>query len=399
MAADSSPPRPVASVALVELQSGGHHGFYLRLVNEAFSEMGCEVRFGLNGDSHIRRRLSEQTGPWLAQVPQHFLSSDPRPNRTVVTRELGRWIAEWSPELLFFNSFDLLASSWCRRAALGWRPPAILRGRLAGFYLRPRFIEVGSRGLGNAWKRLGFSKLAREGWFRRLLLVDAGLPDRLRDPAWRSLCWVTPDPWDGDYRISQEEARAIWKLPLDRAVALHFGTGSRRKGLPWVIAALESLPSAERPFLVCAGRLEPSTDLRKQLRRLERAGSARVIDRFLSERERVQIFRAADRLLLAYRGHYGSSGVLVNAAAAGRPVIATDGGLLGRQVQEAHLGITVPEGDIAALAGALRALAMGTAPKIAPQALADFATAHSPSAFKAAIRAACFPRGGIAVNI
>lgn len=67
-----------------------------------------------------------------------------------------------------------------------------------------------------------------------------------------------------------------------------------------------------------------------------------LLDRVLSNSEFHAIFHAADVVLITYRpGFLGSSGNLVQAIAAGKPVIAPDTGMLGQQVREYKLGATV----------------------------------------------------------
>jgi len=367
-------------VAMVEVQAEGHHPFYLRLVSQAFSEGSWSLAYGLNGKTAILARLQEAAGEWMPGSTTQILTRQLKPGKWTLTREIGRWLRREPADLLFFNSFDLIASSWCRWAAFGWRPPRHLRGRIAGFYLRPRFLEPDAGGLGNFWKRLGFGALAREGWFRRLLVLDEYLQARI-EPRFRApLAWV-PDPWDGDFTICAEEARRKWGLPTDGRVLLHFGTGSPRKGLPALIEALENLPPDQRPFLLCCGQLDLRPEWKQRLQRLEHT---RVHDRYLSETERIEVFRAADLVALLYRGHYGSSGVLVNAAAAGRPVIAINSGLIGQRVNEHRLGLAIEESG-GELVEALARCASNETPLADPTDLRAFAKAHSPTEFKAAL--------------
>ena len=63
-----------------------------------------------------------------------------------------------------------------------------------------------------------------------------------------------------------------------------------------------------------------------------------MINRYLSEKEERFSFCSADVVLLPYIHHYGSSGVLSRAAAAGKMVIASDEGLLAKRIREHCLG-------------------------------------------------------------
>ncbi len=82
---------------------------------------------------------------------------------------------------------------------------------------------------------------------------------------------------------------------------------------------------------------------------------SRVITRLehIPDAEMPAYFLAADAVVLPYRGYsQGTSGVLQLAAAAGKPVIATDAGEVGETVRRHSLGIVVaPDSPEALRAG------------------------------------------------
>jgi glycosyltransferase involved in cell wall biosynthesis len=92
-------------------------------------------------------------------------------------------------------------------------------------------------------------------------------------------------------------------------------------------------------------------------------------------------------VLLPYVGHYGSSGVLAEAAAAGTPVLSTGDGLLGHLVREYGLGLTVDPTDSPALReGMLQLIRTEDRGRFLP-GMGRYLEAHSPAAFAAAARA------------
>jgi glycosyltransferase involved in cell wall biosynthesis len=100
-----------------------------------------------------------------------------------------------------------------------------------------------------------------------------------------------------------------------------------------------------RLYLVCAGSLAPDPETSRGLKALEERGQATVMDRYVSDTEQSLCFCASDVVLLPYIEHFGSSGVLSLAAAAGRMVIASEEGLLARRIREHGLGWVIPSGD------------------------------------------------------
>jgi glycosyltransferase involved in cell wall biosynthesis len=101
---------------------------------------------------------------------------------------------------------------------------------------------------------------------------------------------------------------------------------------------MEKLVSDPRIFLLCAGTMNHDRTLLKRIDILEKRGSAKMINRYISEEEERFSFCSADVVLLPYVHHYGSSGVLSRATAAGKMVIASDEGLLAKRIREHHLG-------------------------------------------------------------
>ena len=98
------------------------------------------------------------------------------------------------------------------------------------------------------------------------------------------------------------------------------------------------------------------------------------------------MFAACDVVLLPYLGHFGSSGLQVRAAGAGRPVIASDEELVGRLVREHGLGPVFPSGNAAALREVLDATARAPEAELVRWQAA--ARAYAPKCSRAAWRAA-----------
>lgn len=110
-------------------------------------------------------------------------------------------------------------------------------------------------------------------------------------------------------------------------------------------------------FLLCAGKHAANRHVVHGLEQLVSRGRARVINRYVSNEEEKQLFAAGDVVLLPYRRHFGSSGILVRAIGAGLPVIVSDEELIGRLVRERDLGILFRSGDARALQQAIEHVA------------------------------------------
>jgi glycosyltransferase involved in cell wall biosynthesis len=164
---------------------------------------------------------------------------------------------------------------------------------------------------------------------------------------------LLPDPWSGDFSIDKSKARDSLGIGKDKFVFLQYGIGTRRKGLHLVIRTMLSKDLPQQWHLLCAGQIKKDKEILNGISRLQAAGRATVLNRYVSKEEEQLCFSTADIILLPYVRHFGSSGVLSLAAAAGKMVIVSDEGLIARQVKENKLGIWFPSGNINGLKEAM----------------------------------------------
>lgn len=172
-----------------------------------------------------------------------------------------------------------------------------------------------------------------------------------------------------------------------------FGVLTERKGVLTLLEALRHLRPAvaERIEVVIAGRIDPA--IREAV--CERAAALshargdlrfRFDDRHLAESEIAALVTGTDVILAPYQRFVGSSGVLMWAAATGRPVITQDYGLLGRLVRDHGLGLAVDTTSPAALAGAIeRAVQVGAQSLGDPARMRGFASARTPARFASSL--------------
>lgn len=133
--------------------------------------------------------------------------------------------------------------------------------------------------------------------------------------------------------------RKEFGLSPDTRLILMVGSDFRRKGADRAIRALAALPgprkAATRLMIVGKGRKGPYRRLAKRLK-VENQVS------FVGEREDVPRFLAGADLLLHPAEHENTGTVLIEAMAAGLPVLATDVCGYGFHVERAGAGMLVP---------------------------------------------------------
>lgn len=372
-------------ILIFEPQIEGHHIFWVQLACETFLDLGYFVTIALDDRTpNARERISDQNNALLSQVSVMSLyNEEGKFLGGSKINALAECVKRSNADEVFCSTLDEFTSSCFRRAAIGFNPPKILKGKLSGVYQRPRPIDKTQDGLSNAVKRFGFKRLEKNGWFKHVFLFDEYLLSKKENKNYHFL----PDPWDGDYSMTQEEARKKLEIGKDRFVILHYGTASRRKGLHLLLDALDIGLLHDKVFLLVAGNITKNKEEIQRLQALEALGQAKVLNYYVSAAEEKICFCASDFIALPYISHYGSSGILSRAAAASRPVIASDYHILGRRVVEKGLGLVFENDNVESLSRVL-----GKAESLSKEDivyfnknLKDYAYGCSKEAFKEAL--------------
>lgn len=164
------------------------------------------------------------------------------------------------------------------------------------------------------------------------------------------------DPWLSKSELTREQARDRLNLPSDKFIFLHCGTSFPVKGLHDACTAINMLgPELKsKLMLVRAGELwDP--DLKPVINSL-----GRLVDEYIDQEDLNDYYAAADCVLMPYRNHTGSSGVLIHSAANRRPVIAPDYAMIGDFTSRYKLGYLYKHLDLDSLADAMRLAVEGS---------------------------------------
>ena len=204
------------------------------------------------------------------------------------------------------------------------------------------------------------------------------------------------DPTFPPTELVEGDKRLADQLPADRVRFVLFGSLQRRKGVLELLEALLLLDRqlGGRAAVMIAGRIDE--DIRADLLTSWRRVAAvrpdiwlRVEDRRLASGEIEALVRASDVVLAPYQRFVGSSGVLLWAARAGKPVLTQNFGLIGRLVRDHRLGLVADVTDAEAFA-----VAMADIIKAGPERYFDrqfaarFAASRTPQAFSSTVLAA-----------
>jgi len=208
----------------------------------------------------------------------------------------------------------------------------------ATFHHRKVGIRTPGRPLVNFVKSLLFRRAVHTKGFRELLSIDPTLPDWIgrANPKRGAKVEYLADPFPDAKADDPFEARE--RLDLDPAgrYLLVYGAITDRKGICELAEALAGMKDA--PTLLLAGEQDKETRgfMRAFIPILKPAPV--ILDRFIPNEMERDLFSACDAVWLGYKGHYGMSGVLVQAYRFDKPVIATGDGLIGWFCRDGKLG-------------------------------------------------------------
>jgi glycosyltransferase involved in cell wall biosynthesis len=236
---------------------------------------------------------------------------------------------------------------------------------ISGIYFRPslHYAALGmtltrKEKIVSAGKRLVLLAVFRNPHLRTVFSLDPLAVPRLAKLARHTECVFLPEPlWVPPAGAPVPEV--VRSVDSGRRRLVIFGFLDARKGIRQVLAALDSLPQAaqRRLALVLAGQF--AAPERQSLLDALAAFTASadvtvaVTDGAVPEAEIQPLIAACDLALVTYQRHVGSSGVLLRAAAAGIPVIASDYGLVGATTRKHSLGLVLDARSPEAIAHAI----------------------------------------------
>jgi len=306
---------------------------------------------------------------------------------------MQRYLKRASADHGFFLSLDHLSLPLALGLGGGRR-----RG-LSGILFRPstHYAALGSNAQSRGeklrdWrKRILYPLMLRNPALHRVLSLDPYFFEMQKKiNKYNSKIEVIGDP---AFPLSPETHQRYENAPLDRKFFLLFGALTERKGILTLYDALMHLPSdaANKCAIMIAGRIDPSIRgaIEIRMEALERFQANLWIeqrDRFIPDIELDALIRRSDVILAPYQRFVGSSGVMLRAASAGKPLLTQDYGLLGYLTRDYALGHTIDTTNSRQLAMTIASMTRnGSTKNFSPAGASSFLEKRTPQAFAKAV--------------
>ena len=383
------------SVLIIEPNFTGHRWRYAQWAADAYTEAGYRcliVTESRNEDHRLARKI---IGARRSDLEIAFVDP-PQPRRGGLSyleriqytryhryfRHAYERVSEFQPTGLvvvpyvdyFLYALPFLGSPFGETPWIGITMRATFHHRKVG-------VKAPDHRIANAVKSLLFRQAIHSHSIRALLSIDPTLPEwsaralGQRAAAVRYLA----DPFPDARAEDPERARERLGLSPGRHL-LVYGSITERKGIRELVAALEQMSDEARggppPTLVVAGEQDAATRefLRVHAERLKPAPV--LLDLFVTNEMELDLFSACDAVWLGYKGHYGMSGVLVQAYRFKKPVIATADGLIGWFCRSGELGPVIDDLSPQAITRAIEAVCAGERPQPQEHVLPEQGTSH-----------------------
>lgn len=363
-----------AKAAIFVPDGAGHHPSYVRLWANYISNCGyCDrFLFVVDGELLGGLRLLDSNGlKVLEDIETRVLTAEESARlrtRGALSRGRHRWnflrqLVSTHGELrhIFLGYLDIVQL----QLAAGLRLPR--KVGISGIFFRTRSRSIygmpsiaDPKGIAAHIRRqMTYHGILRNRCVRTVFCLDEYFVDEHRSGFGHEKLRYLPDPMlivkeslPMEFQTSENDG-SPGKLKY-----LFFGAVTERKGILQFLAALKNVPIPVEVAIV--GKIDPtiSAQVVKAVAEVKSAGivTVQILDEFVSDASLSHYVERCDCIVAPYQDFVGSSGVLLWAAAFGKPVITQNSGLLGRMTTDNGMGIAIDARDPAEIARAMQTM-------------------------------------------
>ncbi|MCU0471312.1 MAG: glycosyltransferase [Arcicella sp.] len=245
----------------------------------------------------------------------------------------------------------LMYIDYLQLAILTQTPPPCL---ISGILFRPTLVNYHADSWKeklNHWRKaLILKQVLKQKVVRHIFNLDPFATQFIQEKWGSKKVQFLPDPvqiYPSQQSIS--DTKTLLGIERNRTVFLIFGFLDSRKGISDVMNALEAIDKekSKKGTLLLVGPWEESERQKfdNQLDTLKNKTYFQIllVDKFIPDEEIQPYFEITDYVLALYDKHIGMSAITVRAAAAQKPLLTYDFGLMGKMVSEHELGLIVKQ--------------------------------------------------------
>ena len=370
---------------LFELSWQGHHAVYIRHLVRHWCERALAGYFYIvvapefihkhTDIVAIAQQCPNDNLSIIALTNAEFASLSTR-RKTFIDRQRRAWqewalVCAYAKELqvdrCFLDSFDFFQWAFL----FSQQPPC----PISGIYFKPTFHyptfynhQTTFKGFLQRWREiLSLAAIFRRHDLQQLMCLDPFAVEALNRSFAKGKAIALADPvLTYPHHRAPTGLKERLDIDSDRRIFLLFGELAPRKGLSQLLKAIDLLPNrvCQKLCLIVVGRCnaQRQAGFQQHIHHLRQKYPVQIIEHyaFVSEQEVQAYFQLADVVLAPYQKHVGMSGILLQAAAAQKPVLSSNYGLMGELVSRYQLGLAVDSTQPAEIARALQTMMQGS---------------------------------------
>jgi len=283
--------------------------------------------------------------------------------------------------------------------ALGAKAPC----SVSGIYFRPTFhyIEFNNYVFSRQERvklwldKLILLRVLSNRYLKILLCLDSFVVDHINKIPSNAKAVHLPDPVKilSNSELDLDKLRESLGINPSRQVFLLFGSLRRRKGIQQLLDAIVMLTPdlGQKLCLVLLGVPHPIEEkalIEAKIAEVCQSLPVQIISNYeyIREADVYEYFHLADVVLAPYQRQVGSSGILLLAAAAQKPVLTSNYGLIGELVKRYSLGLAVDASVPSEIAKGLTQLLLKSPREFCDQSkMKSFVEQNSPEQFASVV--------------
>ena len=357
------------NILLFDLFSTGHHAGYLLHLIKYWQDVALSGSLQMlvtptfiksHGDVVAAAKPGVSLVTITPEEEQQLRSEGSSSDR--LARSFQEWdlLQKYGQKLQPSHCVLMYLDSMLLALSLKGKPPC----PISGIYFRPIFHYGEFADFNSSFKerilqwrdRVILGQLLGKKQFKTLFCLDPFAVERIAqfNTSVEPIYLADPVQIYSNSDSQLKELKASLDLPQDRKVFLMFGVPQGRKGIYQLLEAIALLPVnlAEQFCLLLVGPKSEDPSIHNRISELQQSLPVQIIKReqFIQDQEIQPYFQISDVILAPYQRHIGMSAILVRAAAAQKPVLSCNYGLMGEMVKRYELGITVDASSPQAIA-------------------------------------------------
>lgn len=368
---------------LFDLALGGHHGNYIQHLIDRAYQQGCRGAIDIVVlpqfaeihqdtvaaiDRHQDRDLQIELVPISAAEATSLGSRQSGLSRAL--RNVSEWqiFCKYAKNLQTTHALMMYLDTCELPLAIGMRSPC----PFSGIYFRPTVhypmfanYKPDRQDQRQQWReRLTWTRIFNHPQLESVFCLDPFAVTTLAAEHHHTKIVHLADPVPPYPSLPSDLTTLKTQLGIaaHRRVFLLFGGLDERKGIYQLLEAIQLLAPelCEQLCLLLVGGTDPTQQatIHQKITVICQTKPLQAIEHydFIPEADVPTYFQLADVILATYQRHVGMSGILLLAAAAGKPVLSSDYGLMGELARQYQLGLVVDSTQPTEIAKALTTL-------------------------------------------